>query len=71
MSEHWEPGDALHRRGTWSNYIYNFRPSDDEKSEVYSCPDAATWPEPSLPYVLTDRDELGELIEAVRGQGAA
>lgn len=60
----WEPGVPLYRPGQYTQYVFNFREEAD--SEVCSCGDAASWPEPMGSRVLPQGDEIGDLIAAVR-----
>jgi hypothetical protein len=60
----WQPGDPLHHRGQYRNYLFNFR--EDTDSEECHCPDAATWPEPRGGSALAPGDEIGDLIRAER-----
>lgn len=57
----WEPGDPLHRPGSYTNYVFNWR--DDPEIDQPG-PDAASWPEPRGRYTLPADDELSVFIEA-------
>lgn len=65
----WTPGDPLHSRGDFGNYLYNFR--DDRDGERCTCSDAASWPEPSYGHRLSDVDELTAFIAECRTGDAA
>lgn len=64
----WQPGDPLYLPAQYSQYVYNFR--DDPDTEVCSCGDAASWPEPASSRALKPGDEIGELIDSVRAERA-
>lgn len=56
----WQPGDPLYARGSYRDYLFNFRPEPENANCL--CPDAAGWPEPRGGHDLGKRDVVEELI---------
>lgn len=69
QAHEWEPGDPLYPKGSYRDYLFNFR-ADAMGAEPGA--DAASWPEPGVAHrMLVDGDEIGDLIAWHRAQREA